>query len=80
MSAVSPTQDLPAFLAVLHRAVERYGSPETLVTDGGGIFRANQARAIYEALRIRKEEIERGRPWQSFHEKALSCQVADVAA
>ena len=27
-SAVSPTQDLAAFLSVLYRAVERYGSPE----------------------------------------------------
>ena len=34
-----------AFLSVLYRAVERYGAPEALVTDGGSVFRANQARA-----------------------------------
>ncbi len=34
-SSVSPTQDLSAFLSVLHRAVERHGSPEALVTDSG---------------------------------------------
>jgi putative transposase len=39
-SAVTRTQDLASYLAVLYAAVERYGSPEALVTDGGGIFRA----------------------------------------
>ena len=49
-SAVSRTQDLASYLSVLYAAVERYGSPEALVTDGGGVFRARQARAVYEAL------------------------------
>ena len=71
-SAVSRSQDLAAFLSVLYAAVERYGSPEVLVTDGGSIFRANQARAIYGALGIRKEEIERGRPWQSYIETTFN--------
>jgi hypothetical protein len=52
----------------LYRAVERYGSPRTIVTDGGGIFRAGQAMAVYEALGITKKEIDRGRSWQSFIE------------
>jgi putative transposase len=73
-SAVSPTQDLTAFLSVLYVAVDRYGSPEALVTDGGSVFRANQARAIYEALGIEKEEIERGRPWQSYVETTFNIQ------
>ena len=73
-SAVSPTQDLAAFLSVLYRAVGRYGSPEALVTDGGGVFRANQARAVYEALGIEKEGIERGRPWQSYVETTFNIQ------
>ena len=47
---------------------------EALVTDGGGIFRARQARAVYGALRIRKEEIERGRPWQSYIETHFNVQ------
>jgi len=73
-SAVARTQDLASYLSVLYAAVERYGSPEALVTDGGGIFRARQAKAVYAALRIRKEEIERGRPWQSYLETAFNVQ------
>ena len=78
-SAVSPTQDLSAFLSVPHRAVERHGPPEALVTDSGSVFRANRARAVYEALGIRKEEIERARPWQSYLETAFNVQrrIAD---
>jgi len=59
---------------VLYAAVQRYGSPEALVTDGGSIFRANQARAVYEALGVVKEEIERGRPWQSYVETTFNIQ------
>ena len=73
-SALTRTQDLASYLSVLYAAVERYGSPEALVTDGGGIFRARQARAVYEALGIRKEEIERGQPWQSYIETAFNVQ------
>ena len=65
-SAVTRTQDLASYLSVLYAAVERYGSPEALVSDGGGVFRANQARAVYEALGIAKHELERGRPWQNY--------------
>jgi hypothetical protein len=54
--------------------VERYGSPEAIVTDGGAIFRANQAHSIYEALNVDKEEIERGRPCQSYIETTFNIQ------
>lgn len=73
-SSLSRTQEKSAFLRVLHRAVEEHGSPEALVTDGGGIFRAKRARAVYEALGIRKEEIERHRPWQSYIETNFNVQ------
>jgi putative transposase len=73
-SSVSRTQDSGAFLSVLYRAIERYGSPEALVTDGGGIFRSHRAHAVYEALGIRKEEIERGKPWQSYVETMFNIQ------
>jgi transposase len=73
-SAVSRTQDLASYLSVLYAAVEKYGSPEALVTDGGGIFRATQARAVYEALGIAKHEIERGRPWQNYVETQFNVQ------
>ena len=43
-SSLSRSQDLGAFLRVLHRAVEEYGSPEALVTDGDGIFRAKRVK------------------------------------
>ena len=67
-TAISPRQDLTAFLIVLRAAVEAHGAPEALVSDGGGIFRANQACAVYRALGIRKEEIERGQAWQNYIE------------
>jgi hypothetical protein len=73
-SAVSRTQDLAAFLSVFYSAVESYGSPEVLLTDGGSIFRANQSLSIYTALGIRKDEIERGRPWQSYIETTFNIQ------
>jgi putative transposase len=73
-SAVTKTQDLASYLSVLYAAVERYGSPEVLVTDGGGVFRARQARAVYEALGIAKHEIERGRPSQNYVETTFNVQ------
>ncbi len=73
-SALTRTQDLASYLSVLYAAVERYGSPEALVTDGGGIFRARQARAVYEALGTAKHEIERGRPWQNYIETHFNVQ------
>jgi len=43
-SGVFRSQDLSSFLSVFHRAAERYGSPEALVTDSGSVFKANRAR------------------------------------
>ncbi len=37
-SAISRSQDTAACLSVLYVAAERYGSPEKIVTDGGGVF------------------------------------------
>ena len=51
------TSPSASYLSVLYAAVERYGSPDTVVTDGCGVFRARQARAVYEALGIAKHEI-----------------------
>jgi transposase InsO family protein len=64
-SAIAPRQDLTAFLIVLRAAVEAHGVPEVLVSDGGGIFKAKQARAISAALGIEKREIAQGQPWQN---------------
>ena len=51
-SAISRTQDQPAFLRVLLSAVTEYGAPEAIVSDGGSIFKAKRALAIYVALGI----------------------------
>ena len=59
---------------MLHAAIERHGSPGTIVTDGAGVFKANRARAIYRSLGITKEEIERRQPWQSFIETTFNIQ------
>jgi putative transposase len=73
-SSVTRRQDLNAFLAVLYRAVLEYGPPEAFVTDSGSVFLANRAQVIYRALGIRKLEIEKGRPWQSYLETAWGVQ------
>jgi transposase len=67
-SAISPRQDLTAYLIVLRAAIETHGAPEVLVSDGGGIFYATQAKAIYAALGIRKERIDAGQAWQNYIE------------
>ena len=64
-SAISPRQDLTAYLIVLRAAVEPHGAPEMLVSDSGSIFKAKHAQAIYAALGIRHVEIDRGQPWQN---------------
>jgi hypothetical protein len=67
-SLLSPRQDLTAYLVVLRDALQRFGAPELLVSDSGGVFLAKQARLIYRALGIEKREIARGRPWQNYIE------------
>ncbi|MGH2369449.1 MAG: helix-turn-helix domain-containing protein, partial [Chloroflexota bacterium] len=79
-SAISPRQDLTAYLIVLRAAIETHGAPEVLVSDGGGIFRANHARAIYAAFGIAKREIDQGQAWQNYIETHFSImrRMADV--
>ena len=70
-SAISPTQNQWDYLAVLADALRRYGAPEALVTDGGGIFYSNVALQLYDMLGIRKERIDPGEPWQDYAETLL---------
>jgi transposase len=67
-SAISPRQDLTAYLIVLRAAVEAHSAPEALVSDSGGVFKANHARAIYAALGIEHRQIDRGQAWQNYIE------------
>jgi hypothetical protein len=59
---------------VLYAAIRQHGAPEVLVSDGGGVFRAKQARQVYGALGIEKREIELRQPWQSYIETQLNVQ------
>ncbi len=73
-SLVSRTQDQPAFLQVLLSAITEYGAPEALVSDGGSVFKAKRAMAIYAALGVQKEQIARRQPWQSYIETCFNVQ------
>jgi len=73
-SALSRRQDLSAYLVVLHAALRAYGSPTARVSDGGAIFRADRAKAIYAALGIAHTPIERHQPWQSYIETHFGIQ------
>jgi putative transposase len=73
-SVLARTQDQPAYLQVLLSAITEYGAPEAIVSDGGSIFKAKRALAIYAALKIQKEQIERRQPWQSYIETCFNVQ------
>ena len=73
-SMVSPTQDLAAYLKVLRAAIREHGSPEAIVSDGGSVFKATQAMAIYAAFEIKKERIDKRQAWQSYVETMFNIQ------
>lgn len=73
-SAISATQTQWDFLAVLAHAIQRFGAPEALVTDGGGQFSSTVAMQLYDMLGIRKERIDPGEPWQNYAETLFSIQ------
>lgn len=67
-------QDLTAYLLVLHAAIQQHGAPELLVSDSGGIFKANQAQAVYTALGIGKEQIHKKQAWENLIETQFNLQ------
>jgi hypothetical protein len=67
-SAVSRTQDETAYLMVLYAAIRQHSCPEAIVSDGGAVFKAQQAKAIYQALGIEHQPIKRRQSWQSYIE------------
>jgi putative transposase len=71
-SVISPRQDLTAYLLVLRAALAEFGAPTKLVSDSGSIFKAKQARAIYDELGIEKQTIDQGQPWQNYIETMFS--------
>ena len=73
-SALSRTQDLTAYLIVLYAAIRQHGAPEGLVSDGGAVFKAKQASAIYQRLGIVKHQIDPGQAWQSYIETQFNVQ------
>ena len=73
-SAISATQNQRDYLSVLADAIRRYGAPEAIVTDGGGIFYSTVALQLYNMLGIRKERIDPGTPWQNYAETLFSIQ------
>jgi putative transposase len=73
-SAISRSQATPAFLSVLFAAIARHGVPERLVSDGGGVFKATNVKAIYAALGIEHIRIDPGQAWQSHIETHFNVQ------
>ena len=73
-SEVLPAQDLPAFLRVFRAAVHKHGAPERLISDGGAVFKANDAVRIYATLGITKERIDKRQAWQSYLETTFNIQ------
>ena len=71
-SAPSKRQDLWAYLLVLFTGIYVHGAPEAIVSDGGKVFKANQALEIYENIGIGKEQIEHRKPWQDYVESHFS--------
>jgi transposase InsO family protein len=67
-SAVSRTQDETAYLMVLHAAIRQHGCPDAIASDGGAVFKAQQAKAIYQALGIEHKPIPRRQSWTSYIE------------
>ncbi len=70
-SAISRRQDTAAYLSVLYAAIRKHGCPQAIVSDHGGVFLSNEARKIYTAFGIRKEEIALRQVWQNYIETAL---------
>ena len=67
-SKISPTQNQWDYLEVLFAAFSSAGVPKAIVSDSGGIFYCNQALAVYKALGLKKERIEKRQAWQNYIE------------
>jgi transposase len=79
-SKISTTQNQWDYLEVLFAAFSSAGAPKAIVSDGGKIFSCNQALAVYKALGITKERIEKRQAWQNYIETHFNIfrRMADV--
>ena len=59
---------------MLYAAIRQHGRPEALVSDGGSIFKAEQARELYQKLGITKEWMAERQAWQSYIETTFNIQ------
>ncbi len=64
---------------MLYAAIRKYGVPESLVSDSGGVFRSHDAMRIYEALGIQKVEIDKRQAWQSYIETKSDPNTNEIA-
>ena len=67
-SNIFQSQDLPCVLLVFYAAVAQFGTPQRLVTDHGGVFRATHFLGVCEALGIEKAWIAPRQSWQNLIE------------
>jgi transposase InsO family protein len=65
-------QDLGCVLIVFYAAIERFGPPDRLITDNGGVFRAKQLLRICQSLHIEKEFIKPRQSWMNLVETHFS--------
>jgi putative transposase len=71
---VSEYQDLTAVLQLVTAALAEYGCPDALVSDNGSVFKAHDYERLLEALEVKVERIEKGKPWQSLLEAQFKIQ------
>lgn len=56
-SAITRRQDTEAYLSVLYPAIRKFGVPEVLVSDSGGVFLSHDVMKIYGRLEFRKNKL-----------------------
>jgi transposase InsO family protein len=74
--AIAPTEATWVALMVLYTACLRYGAPDTLVSDSGGAYTANDVEAVCARPRIQHETIEstKGESYQNLVETHFNIQ------
>jgi len=68
-------QDLTAILQILHAALREFGSPEQIISDNAGVFRATEYLRLLKVLDIQSHRIERKKPWQNLIEAQFKIQL-----